>query len=132
MKTYEFELKTEYIELIKLLKALGIADTGGTAKAIVQAGDVKVNNVILIKNPKFSKSNNWLNTIFIKNSSIKKRNKVLSLAQKNQIFLRPAWKPLHTLKHLNNMPRMNLDVAIKIYKSCINLPSSASYFDIRK
>jgi aminotransferase in exopolysaccharide biosynthesis len=93
---------------------------------------LKVNNVTLIKNPEFSKSNNWLNTIFIKNSSIKKRNKVLSLAQKNQIFLRPVWKPLHTLKHLNNMPRMNLDAAIKIYKSCINLPSSASYFDIRK
>jgi dTDP-4-amino-4,6-dideoxygalactose transaminase len=83
-------------------------------------------------NPEFSKSNNWLNTIFIKNSSIKKRNKVLNLAQKNQIFLRPVWKPLHTLKHLNKMPRMNLDAAIKIYNSCINLPSSASYFDIRK
>jgi len=92
----------------------------------------KVNDVTLIKNPEFSKSNNWLNTIFIKNSSLKKRNKVLSLAQKNQIFLRPVWKPLHTLKHLNKMPRMNLDAAIKIYKSCINLPSSASYFDIRK
>jgi perosamine synthetase len=93
---------------------------------------LKINNVTLIKNPEFSKSNNWLNTIFIKNSSIKKRNKVLGLAQKNQIFLRPVWKPLHTLKYLNNMPRMNLDAAIKIYKSCINLPSSASYFDIRK
>ena len=93
---------------------------------------LKVNNITLIKNPEFSKSNNWLNTIFIKNSSIKKRNKVLSLAQKNQIFLRPVWKPLHTLKHLNKMPRMNLDAAIKIYESCINLPSSASYFGIRK
>lgn len=93
---------------------------------------LKVNDVRLIKNPELSKSNNWLNTIFIKNSSIKKRNKVLSFGQKNQIFLRPVWKPLHTLKHLNKMPRMNLDSAIKIYESCINLPSSASYFDIRK
>jgi perosamine synthetase len=92
----------------------------------------KIKDIRLIMNPKFCKSNNWLNTIFIKNSSLKKRNKVLSLAQKNQIFLRPIWKPLHTLKYLNNMPRMNLDAAIKIYKSCINLPSSASYFDIRK
>jgi aminotransferase in exopolysaccharide biosynthesis len=89
---------------------------------------LKVNNIRLIMNPEFSKSNNWLNTIFIQNSSIKKRNKVLSLAQKNQIFLRPVWKPLHTLKHFNKMPRMNLDGAIKIYNSCINLPSSASYF----
>ena len=92
----------------------------------------RVNDVRIIKNPEFSKSKNLLNTIFIKNSSIKKRNKVLSLAQKNKIFLRPVWKPLHTLRHFNKMPRMNLDAAIKIYKSCINLPSSASYFDIKK
>ena len=88
----------------------------------------KVINVRLIKNPEFSKSNNWLNTIFIRSSSITIRNKVLSLAQKNRIFLRPVWKPLHTLKHFNKMPRMNLDTALKIYESCINLPSSASYF----
>jgi len=92
----------------------------------------KINDVRLIKNPQFSKSNNWLNTIFIKNSSIKKRNKVLSLAQKKGIFLRPVWKPLHTLKHLNKMPKMNLDVAKKIYESCVNLPSSASYFNSKK
>jgi aminotransferase in exopolysaccharide biosynthesis len=89
---------------------------------------LKVNNVILIKNPEFSKSNNWLNTIFIKNSSIKKRNKVLSLAQKNQIFLRPVWKPLHQLKHFRSMPKMNLENAKKIYISCINLPSSSHYY----
>jgi len=89
---------------------------------------LKVNDVRLIKNPEFSKSNNWLNTIFIKNSSIKKRNKVLSLAQKNKIFLRPVWKPLHTLKHFKKMQKMNLEGAKKIYESCINLPSSAHYF----
>jgi len=92
----------------------------------------KVNDVRLVKNPEFSKSNNWLNTIFIKNSSIKKRNKVLSFGKKNQIFLRPVWKPLHTLKHLKKMPKMNLDAAKKIYESCINLPSSASYFYSKK
>jgi aminotransferase in exopolysaccharide biosynthesis len=89
---------------------------------------LKVNNVRLIKNPKYSKSNNWLNTIFIKNSSIKKRNKVLSLAQKKNIFLRPVWKPLHRLKHFRSTPKMNLENSIKIYISCINLPSSSHYF----
>jgi len=88
----------------------------------------KVNDLRLIGNPQFSKSNNWLNTIFIKNSSIKKRNKLLSLAQKNKIFLRPVWKPLHQLKHFRNVPRMNLENAKKIYTSCINLPSSSHYF----
>ena len=93
---------------------------------------LNVNDIRLIKNPEFCKSNNWLNTIFIKNSSLKKRNKILSLAQKNRIFLRPVWKPLHTLKYLSKMPKMNLDASIKIYESCINLPSSALYFNIIK
>ena len=89
---------------------------------------LKANDVRLITNPEFSKSNNWLNTIFIKNSSIKKRNEILTLAQKNQIFLRPVWKPLHQLKHFRHMPKMNLENAKRIYISCINLPSSSYYF----
>jgi ribosome-associated protein len=39
----EFELKSEYIELIKLLKLLGIAETGGHAKIMVEEGEVKLN-----------------------------------------------------------------------------------------
>ena len=88
----------------------------------------KLNEVRLIQNPKHSSSNNWLNTIFIKNSSIKKRDKVLNLAHKNQIYLRPVWTPLHQLKHFRSMPKMNLENAKKIYISSINLPSSSHYF----
>lgn len=36
----EFKLTTDYIELVKLLKLLRIAQTGGHAKLIVEAGDV--------------------------------------------------------------------------------------------
>lgn len=39
----EFQLKSEYIELIKLLKLLGIAETGGHAKIMVEEGKVKLN-----------------------------------------------------------------------------------------
>ena len=92
----------------------------------------KVKGIALVCEQKYSKSNYWLNTIFINNSSIKKRNKILRLGHQNKIFLRPSWKPLHTLIHLKKMPRMNLAQTIKIYKSCINLPSSASYFNIKK
>ncbi|NBG65306.1 RNA-binding S4 domain-containing protein [Cryomorphaceae bacterium S-15] len=42
----EFKITTEYIELIKLLKVLGIAETGGHAKAIVDDGEVKYNGVV--------------------------------------------------------------------------------------
>lgn len=36
----EFTIEGEYIELIQLLKALGIAETGGHAKYIVEQGEV--------------------------------------------------------------------------------------------
>ena len=39
----EFKLKTEYIELIALLKATGISETGGQAKMMVEDGEVYVN-----------------------------------------------------------------------------------------
>lgn len=35
METTEFKIEGEYIELIQLLKAIGIAGTGGHAKMIV-------------------------------------------------------------------------------------------------
>ncbi len=46
----EFKLTTEYIELIKLLKLLRIAETGGHAKQIVENGEVTLNG-----NPEFRK-----------------------------------------------------------------------------
>ena len=37
---------TEYIELIKLLKLLHIAESGGHAKILVEDGEVKLNGVV--------------------------------------------------------------------------------------
>lgn len=42
----EFKLDNEYIELIKLLKACGIAETGGMAKQMVEEGLVKCNGMV--------------------------------------------------------------------------------------
>lgn len=39
----EFKIVGGYIELIKLLKATGIAENGSDAKAFVEAGKVSVN-----------------------------------------------------------------------------------------
>lgn len=39
----EFEVRGEYIELIRLLKALKLVQTGGHAKIVVEEGDVKLN-----------------------------------------------------------------------------------------
>ncbi len=42
----EFKIEGEYIELIQLLKALGIASTGGHAKFIVGEGEVVRNGEV--------------------------------------------------------------------------------------
>jgi len=39
----EFQLSSEYIELVKLLKLLQIAQTGGHAKILVENGEVFLN-----------------------------------------------------------------------------------------
>lgn len=42
----EFKIEGEYIELVALLKALGIAETGGHAKHIVDSGIIYRNGSI--------------------------------------------------------------------------------------
>ena len=45
MVTRTFKLKSEYIELVKLIKLLGIAETGGHAKNMIDDGEVKLNGI---------------------------------------------------------------------------------------
>ena len=42
----KFELHTEYIQLIHLLKAVSIANSGGQAKLMVEDGEVKRNGEV--------------------------------------------------------------------------------------
>lgn len=43
MQKQSVQITTEFIKLDALLKFAGVCETGGEAKAAVQAGDVKVN-----------------------------------------------------------------------------------------
>lgn len=45
----EFQLTSEYIELVKLLKLLQIAQTGGHAKIIVEDGEVLRNGELELR-----------------------------------------------------------------------------------
>ena len=45
----EFEITEEYIELIKLLKTLQIAESGGMAKAMVENGEIIRNGEIELR-----------------------------------------------------------------------------------
>lgn len=42
----EFKIEGEYIELIQLLKATGLAQTGGHAKWMVDEGEIILNNEV--------------------------------------------------------------------------------------
>ena len=45
----DFELRTEFIPLDALLKATGLADSGGSAKAMVAAGQVRVDGKLELR-----------------------------------------------------------------------------------
>ena len=44
------DISTKHIELNNFLKILGIANTGGRAKLIIRAGEIKVNGEIETRN----------------------------------------------------------------------------------
>lgn len=46
IKQFSVTINTEYIKLDQLLKFAGIVETGGIAKEVIQAGEVKVNGEI--------------------------------------------------------------------------------------
>ena len=51
MQTHAFQLRPaqDFIELHKLLKFLGITESGATAKALVAAGEVTVDGVVELR-----------------------------------------------------------------------------------
>ena len=46
---HELTLRGDYIELDKLLKAMGLADSGGQARAFITAGDVQVDGRVELR-----------------------------------------------------------------------------------
>ncbi len=81
-------------------------------------------DINILNEPKYCKSNFWLHTLIIKNSSKIKRDKLLNKLHKNKILARPVWKPLHKLSYFRKYPKMNLSNSKKIENSIINVPSS--------
>ena len=49
LKSIKFELKGEFIELIKLLKAVNLCQSGGEAKVCVENREVKVDDEIELR-----------------------------------------------------------------------------------
>ena len=68
------------------------------------------------------KSNFWLNTLLFKNENL--RNIFLEECLKNNIFVRPIWKSLPSLKAFQNCQSNELINTKNLEKRLVNLPSS--------
>ena len=86
----------------------------------------KIKEINLFKEPKYCKSNYWLQTLVLKKPSLTTRNLILNLINKNNIQTRPIWQSLFKNKHLKKYQRMDLSNSIDLEKRIINLPSGAS------
>ncbi|EAI0094595.1 aminotransferase LegC [Campylobacter coli] len=68
------------------------------------------------------RSNFWLNTLLFKNENL--RNIFLEEGLKNNIFVRPVWKSLPSLKAFQNCQSNELINTKNLEKRLVNLPSS--------
>ena len=78
----------------------------------------------LVKEPKFCRSNYWLNCIILKTKDKNLKDYIIYESNKKGIMTRPAWSLLHKVKHLKKYPRDNLSNSEKIYNKIISIPSS--------
>jgi len=86
------------------------------------------NRIFLMKNQRDFDNNNWLNSLFIKDSNLNLIKKIIITASKKKIMLRPVWKLMHKIKYLKKFPRMKLKNSIIAEKSIITLPSGVDVF----
>ena len=88
--------------------------------------EFKNNNFANIyEEPKFSKSNYWLQTLLLNENSKNYKNLILELLNKSGYSCRPAWSLIHKLKIYKNSPKMKLNITEDIYEKIINIPSSS-------
>lgn len=73
-----------------------------------------------------TRSNYWLQTLLLSESSENYRDTVLADTNDAGLMTRPAWNLLHTLTPYKDCPRMELSVAKSLSQRLINLPSSSN------
>lgn len=87
-----------------------------------------IEGVCFFIEPKYAKSNYWLNALLLEKKYSAQRDDLLEKFHQNGILSRPAWTLMHKLPMFAECPRMDLSVAEDLEQRLINLPSSASLF----
>jgi len=83
-----------------------------------------INNLKLMKETPYSKSNYWLQTLILDKEDLNFRNLIIKKTNELNIGTRPVWQVLNKNTHLKHYPKMNLKKAYNLEKRIINLPSS--------
>jgi perosamine synthetase len=93
-----------------------------------------IENISLIQEPEYAKSNYWLNALMITDTkdNLNVRDELLNVLNQNGIMSRPLWSLLHTLSMYRDCPRMSLPVAEKIITRLIQIPSSPELITRKK
>ena len=74
--------------------------------------------------PKFSRSNYWLNSIVLKNR--KKRDEFLKITNSSKLMTRPIWILMHKLKMFKKAEKFELKNSEWLEERVVNLPSSVN------
>ncbi len=82
--------------------------------------------ISFIGEPRFARSNYWLNSLLLDQDLASSRDPILELANKSGVMTRPAWTLMHKLPMYKDSPRMELPVAELLEQTLLNIPSSAS------
>ena len=82
---------------------------------------------IFYKEPKFSKSNYWLNTILLKNKQV--RDEFLKETNSNGVMTRPVWRLMNELEIFKDCQCSDLKNAKYLEQRIVNIPSSVIGFD---
>ena len=82
---------------------------------------------IFYKEPKFSKSNYWLNTILLKNKQV--RDEFLEETNSNGVMTRPVWRLMNELEIFKDSQCLDLKNAKYLEQRIVNIPSSVIGFN---
>ena len=82
-----------------------------------------LDHVTFFTEPKFARSNYWLNAILLAPSLPGARDAVLTATNAAGLETRPAWTLMHKLPMYRDNPRDDLPVAEEIAERLVNLPS---------
>lgn len=80
-------------------------------------------NIKLLKFPKNTKMNYWMNIISLKKLNFKQTQQISMFLAQKKIETRRVWRPLNLQKYLKNCEKYNLLNSNKIYSNSICIPS---------